>query len=131
MKCPKSLANENSKQKQATCLKRGKTRMTNSRLYLVLHLFSFALVERMGREFSEPITQQSKVKPKQPRITFDTQLKIALREHPSFQRLPTLPLFLVKVCSYSCLPRIIYKLLFPFSQIVLYPVCILSSSFFD
>lgn len=33
-----SLANENSKLKQVNGSKRGKTRMTNSRLFLVLHL---------------------------------------------------------------------------------------------
>ena len=33
---------------------------------------------RAWREFSKPITERSKAKPMQSRITFDTQLKIAL-----------------------------------------------------
>ena len=32
----------------------------------------------MWREFSKPITERSEAKPMQSRITFDTQLKIAL-----------------------------------------------------
>ena len=43
--------------------------------------FSFASDWLRGwREFSRPITERSKVKPMQPRITFDTQLKISLTE---------------------------------------------------
>ena len=33
---------------------------------------------RVWREFSRPITEHSKAKPMQSRITFDTQVKIAL-----------------------------------------------------
>ena len=33
---------------------------------------------RLWHRFSGPITEQSKAKPKQSRITFETQLKIAL-----------------------------------------------------
>ena len=41
--------------------------------------FSFAFDWLRGwREFSRPITERSKAKPIQSRITFDTQLKIAL-----------------------------------------------------
>ena len=41
--------------------------------------FSFASDWLRGwREFSKPITKRSKAKPMQSRITFDTQLKIAL-----------------------------------------------------
>ena len=55
-------------------LKRGKTRVTKSRFR-----FSFTSDWLRGwREFSRPITEHSKAKPMQSRITFDTQLKIAL-----------------------------------------------------
>ena len=41
--------------------------------------FTFASDWLRGwREFSRPITERSKAKPMQSRITFDTQLKIAL-----------------------------------------------------
>ena len=54
--------------------KRGKTRITKSRL-----VFGFASDWlSWWREFFKPITEHSKAKPKQFRITFDTQLKIAL-----------------------------------------------------
>ena len=57
-------------------LKRGVTRVTKSRLVLVLYLIR----PRLGRwgEFSGPITERSKAKSKQSRITFNTQFKIAL-----------------------------------------------------
>ena len=37
---------------------------------------------RKWREFCQPITERSKAKPKQTRITFDTQLKTALKPKP-------------------------------------------------
>ena len=48
--------------------------MTKSRLVLVLHVTGL----RRWRNFSRPITERSKAKPMQSRITFDTQLKIAI-----------------------------------------------------
>ena len=38
----------------------------------------FSLVEKSGRQFSQSMAEQSKAKPKQTRITFDTQLNTAL-----------------------------------------------------
>ena len=51
-----SLANENSKCKHANCLKRGKTRMTKSRLFLVMHL--------IGGEDGARFLNQSQIKVK-------------------------------------------------------------------
>ena len=62
--------------KQANYLKRGKTRVTMSRLVLVLNLIGW----KKWRELSGPVTRQGKVKLKPFRITFDTQLKLALKE---------------------------------------------------
>ena len=46
--------------------------------------FSFASYRLRGwREFSRPITERSKAKPMQSRITFDTQLKIAIKHQIS------------------------------------------------
>ena len=57
------------------CLKRGKTRVTKSRLVLVLDVIGY---RRRWREFSRQITERNKAESiMQSRITFDTQLKIA------------------------------------------------------
>ena len=47
-------------------------------------VFGFSLTFdwlRLWREFSGPITQRSKAKPKQYNITFDTQLETALKRY--------------------------------------------------
>lgn len=62
-------ANENSNLEQANCPNRGKTRLAKSRLVLVLN--------RIGLEIGASFLYQS-WKPKQSRMTFDTQLKTVL-----------------------------------------------------
>ena len=66
-------ANENLKQIHVAGAKRGKTRVTKSRLVLVLHLIGWA----GGASFLNQ-SARSKAKPKKFRMTFDTQLKTAL-----------------------------------------------------
>ena len=62
-------ANENSNLERANCPNRGKTRLAKSRLVLVLN--------RIGLEIGASFLYQS-WKPKQSRMTFDTQLKTVL-----------------------------------------------------
>ena len=54
-----------------------KVRENASDLAMIGFSFTFDWL-RLWREFSGPITQQSKAKPKQSSITFDTQLETAL-----------------------------------------------------
>ncbi len=65
--------NQNSKQIHVACRKRGKMCVSESRLVLILLLVGWEIGASL------PITKSSnaKQKPKQTRITFDTQVKIA------------------------------------------------------
>ena len=61
---------------RVTGVKRGKTSASKTRLVFVCHWLRI-----FWREFCSPITEPSKAKPKQTRITFDTRLKTAVRKH--------------------------------------------------
>ena len=54
--------------------KRGKTRVSKSRLVLVSHLIGLG----NGARFFRPIAERNKAKPEQYRITLDSQMKMAL-----------------------------------------------------
>ena len=68
------LANQNSKQVHVVDAKRGKTFVRESRMVLALLLIG----GRKWRESFQPITKRSNAKPKQTRITLDSQVKTAL-----------------------------------------------------
>ena len=91
--------NENSRKKLTSCLKRGKTRVTESWLVLV-----FWLTKRV--EFFRPITGRSKAKTVRFRITFDTQprispIVISPSYHPCISQLTHIVLLHFQVLFYS------------------------------
>ena len=68
--------------------------------------FTFACDWLRGlREFSRPITERTKVKPMLSRITFDTQLKIALLERNE----EFLTAAFINLCAYALHTRILTK----------------------